>query len=294
VVNKTGLTGNYDFTLKVPPGADQFASIVAAMPDQLGLQLNTQTGPVEMLVIDHAEPVEASNQLQPQPDAGPSAIQDVSIQPKGTAEGTVHSRMLQERGATEFSNVSLQELVKFAYHVKASQLSGAPAWMSSRLFDVKVRTKESAGDAQVDLELQKLLADRFKLAVHRETKELPGYELVAGKDGAKLTEVQRQKGQLGRMSMLPGQWVANRMQVKSLVGVLEEQTGRPVTDHTGLHGVYDFTLTVKNWTGPAKTPEDAAPFLKAVSEQLGLELNPQTSRVKMLVIDHAEPVTHAE
>ena len=59
VVNKTGLTGNYDFTLKVPPDGKP-ASLLAAMPEQLGLQLNGQTGPVEMLVIEHAEPIESA------------------------------------------------------------------------------------------------------------------------------------------------------------------------------------------------------------------------------------------
>ncbi|HEX7286809.1 MAG TPA: M56 family metallopeptidase [Candidatus Angelobacter sp.] len=224
--------------------------------------------------------------------AEPVVFESVSIKPKTrpAAGEVVRTRMLQQRGAAEFSNVSLLELVKFAYHLNDSQISGAPSWASSNLYDISIRTRESASDGQVALALQNLLTDRFKLAVHRAANEVPAYELVVGKDGPKLTEVQREKGQLGNMSMQPGQWIARGMKMGSLVGLLERQTGRPVIDKTGLNGTYDFTLTVPNWTGPARTSEAATPLLQAVSEQLGLELNSQTSLVETLVIDHAEPV----
>src|SRR6185437_11279342 len=88
-----------------------------------------------------------------------------------------------------------------------------------------------------------------------------------------------------------GHFEVNAGDMPEIAGLFERQTGRAVIDKTGLNGHYNFTLMVNNWTQPAKTAEDAAPFLRAVSEQLGLELKPSTDLLEVLVIDHAEPVT---
>jgi bla regulator protein blaR1 len=311
VVDKTGLTGKYDFTMQWTTvespgaGAASSASLLTAVREQLGLQLNVQLGPVEMLIVDHAEQAKAvggplsvldpaSSQAQPQAGAAVSAIfQSVSIKPNGLpATRVVQTRMLQLNGTTELTNVSLKQILQFAYGINEAQISGGPEWLASDLYDINIKTKEPVGDQQFKLQLQKLLADRFKLAVHRELKEMPVYELRVGRDGSKLTEVQPDKAKLSKMTMNdpPGHFAAERTKIKTLAGVLETQTGRPVVDKTGLNGVYDFTLTVRDWKG-FQVPESVASLLTALPEQLGLELHPQTNLVAMLIIDHAEQDT---
>jgi uncharacterized protein (TIGR03435 family) len=145
------------------------------------------------------------------------------------------------------------------------------------------------------LELQKALAVKFHLATHRELRRLPVYELAVGPNGVKMTEVQWTKGLRRTTINNPsGHFEVNAGDTAEITRLFQAQTDRPVIDKTGLKGHYNFTLVVNDWTQPAKTPEDAAPFLRAVSEQLGLELKPASDLLEVLVIDHAEPVTNQQ
>lgn len=301
VVDSTGLTGKYDFKLQWAPGKDEPASLLSSIPEQIGLQLTPQTGPVEMIVIDRAEPAEtviASNHLlKPVSSQNPSGDAvalssgsiDLSITPKGPATGIVRSRISAMNGEAELSNVSLHDLIKFAYHLDDSQIAGGPGWLTSELYDVSASFPKHG--PPFSQELQKALADKFHLATHRELRRLPVYELAVGPNGAKMTEVQFTKGLRRTTINNPsGHFEVNAGDTAEITRLFQAQTDRPVIDKTGLKGHYNFTLVVNDWTQPAKTPEDAAPFLRAVSEQLGLELKPASDLLEVLVIDHAEPV----
>ncbi|HET6934806.1 MAG TPA: TIGR03435 family protein, partial [Candidatus Angelobacter sp.] len=136
------------------------------------------------------------------------------------------------------------------------------------------------------------------LQVHRELKPLHVYELVVAPDGQKMTETQNSsdKSKKQVFSLLqgpPGHYTGTAVKMPTLIGVLEWQLGTPIVDKTGLKGAYDFTFTVEGGqTRPL--PSDSAPLLKAVSEQLGLELKAATDPIDVLVIDHAEPVTNTQ
>jgi uncharacterized protein (TIGR03435 family) len=124
-------------------------------------------------------------------------------------------------GGFRATNVNLRFLVRVAYHVQNFQISGGPAWMSGQTYDIEAK---SSGGAEVDIRkmseeqrdefekrilsrLQTLLADRFDLAIHRETKEMPVYELVVAKGGPKLTPAAADNGKGPRgMRMRPGQF----------------------------------------------------------------------------------------
>lgn len=217
----------------------------------------------------------------------------ISIEPKGPATGIVRSRIqiLAMDGHAELSNQSLHDLLKFAYHLDDSQIAGEPAWLTSELYDVSARFPKQSG-TQFSLKLQKALADKFHLATHRELRRVPVYELSVGPNGVKMTEVQFTKGLRRTTINNPsGHFEVNAGDAAEITRLFQQQTDRPVIDKTGLKGHYNFTLVVNDWTQPAKTPEDAAPFLRAVSEQLGLELKPASDLLEVLVIDHAEPVT---
>jgi len=219
-------------------------------------------------------------------------------------------------------------LVTYAYGVQNFQISGAPGWLSSDKYDIDARMDSSVSDALKKLSqdesglerqrmLQKLLTDRCKLVVHRETKHLPLYALVIAKNGPKLHEAKSGdtypngfKGPEGRsgsgmMRMSPTQLIAQGTPLKLLVAHLSRQLGRPVIDKTGLTGKYDYTL---QWAreegqgGGIRAPEGGTPgpdtaglaepsgpsIFTALPEQLGLKLESEKGPVEIVVIDHVE------
>src|SRR6185437_12236476 len=235
------------------------------------------------------QPAESLAQSTQTTDQSSKGIQ-ISIEPKGPATGIVRSRILALNGEAELSNVSLHDLIKFAYHLDDSQIAGGPTWLTSELYDVSASFPKHG--PPFSLELQKALADKFHLATHRELRRLPVYELALGPNGAKITDVQFTKGLRRTTINNPsGHFEVNAGDAAEITRLFQQQIDRPVIDKTGLKGHYNFTLVVNDWTQPAKTPEDAAPFLRAVSEQLGLELKPASDLLEVLVVDHAEPVT---
>ena len=173
------------------------------------------------------------------------------------------------------------------------------------------------GVERLRLTLQALLADRFKLTLHRETKNLQVYELVVADGGPKMQEASpvytnpngingpegRLKGPV-MMKMGPGELTDLGATLEPLVQQLSWQLGRTVLDKTGLTGNYNFSL---RWTpgesevGMAKLmgsrpaadntqPSDSSrpSLFTAIQEQLGLKLEPQTAPMETLIIDHVE------
>ncbi len=178
----------------------------------------------------------------------------------------------------------------------------------SERYDI-VAKPEGEGDVtpdQLKPMIQALLAERFKLTLHRETKELPVYALVVAKNGPKLQEVEggptKTKG--AQMRMGRGLLNAQAVSMTMLATSLSNQLGRSVIDKTGLTGNYDVKL---EWTpdegqsfGPKEGgPEGAPPppsasgpsIFTAVQEQLGLKLEPQKGPVEILIIDRIEKAT---
>jgi uncharacterized protein (TIGR03435 family) len=146
--------------------------------------------------------------------------------------------------------------------------------------------------------LQSLLADRFKLVFHKETREEQIYDLVVDKGGSKLkVAVDTVKGSPQGLRAGRGEVTGMAAPMQQLSNFLSEQLGRSVIDKTDLDGKYDFTL---KWmpdplasggsSGPDAIPLDpSAPSLTAaVQEQLGLKLQPTKGPVEILVIDHVE------
>jgi uncharacterized protein (TIGR03435 family) len=218
-------------------------------------------------------------------------------------------------GGFRATNVNARFLVRVAYHVQNFQISGGPAWMSSETFDIEAK---SAGGPDVDirkmseeqrdefqkriqLKLQSLLADRFRLAIHRDTKEMPIYELVVAKGGPKLTPAAADNGKGPRgMRMRPGAFEGMGATLPMLAQTLSDATSRKVIDKTGITGNYDFKL---DWTpapgqmvpppGPENEtlppPDPSGPSIfTAIEEQLGLKLQATKGPVEVIVIDRAE------
>jgi len=211
------------------------------------------------------------------------------------------------------TNVSLHTLVQNAYRIQETQLTGEPEWMKTDRYDINATLDPSAVEQMRGLNekqreiigqqmLQQLLADYFKVTLHQESRDLPIYELVAAEGGVKLQKA----SDIGMTRMNVGEIIAKGAPMSILTFQLSQRLGRTVVDKTGLTGNFDFTL---RWTPDAEeqvrlraaglppklaeahstTPTDSAPPLSAaVQEQLGLKLQPQTERVPVIVIDHAE------
>jgi uncharacterized protein (TIGR03435 family) len=225
-------------------------------------------------------------------------------------------------------NITLHMLIRTAYGVEDHQISGGPNWLDSDHFEVEAKMDSSTADALHKLSedqrmlereqmLQALLADRFRLTVHRETKELPMYALVVAKNGSKLQEAKPGDtypqgikgpdgvGRQGLMRMERGQVTGRGLDMTFLARLLTQELGRTVLDKTGLTGNYDFTLQFKTddsqgamfkgpesgQPSPAETPspDSSGPSIfTALQEQLGLKLESKKGAVDILVIDHAE------
>src|SRR5262249_30632256 len=142
-------------------------------------------------------------------------------------------RLSLSHGTLTFVGYSLRNLLLQAYDVNASQIVGCPSWCDSDVFDVIGKAKDpDAPPEQVRLMLQSLLADRFKLAVHREQRELAGYSLVVGKSGSKLKSA-REEEVIG-VSTTGYARAFTKMPINGLVNFLAGLARQPVVDNSGL------------------------------------------------------------
>src|ERR1022692_2234194 len=142
-------------------------------------------------------------------------------------------------------SVSMSELLMRAYDVERDQITG-PGWMETERFSISAKVPEGATKEQFLQMLQNLLAERFKMAAHREQKEMAVLELQVTKGGHKLKE-STDAPPPGRNVMMfingRGRYQAVQQPIGNLVSMISNQLGKPVIDATGLKGKYDFTLS---------------------------------------------------
>jgi uncharacterized protein (TIGR03435 family) len=194
-------------------------------------------------------------------------------------------------GTLTMRHVSLKSCIQWAYGLSGFQISG-PGWLGSDRFDITAKVANPAKDDQLRLMLQSLLAERFKLALHRDQKEEQVYVLTVSKNGPKFHE---SKGD-GSSRMMPGRFgfTAQRTSMPQLAEYLAIPMRRPVLDRTGLTGRYDFAMDLTPYTTGNAQPQDMAGMvLTAVQDQLGLKLESQKGPLAFLVVEHAERVPTA-
>jgi uncharacterized protein (TIGR03435 family) len=213
-------------------------------------------------------------------------------------------------GRLNANGVTVKFLIQQAYGIKDFQITGGPNWIGSDRYDISTKAE---GEGQITPEqlrqmMQSLLADRFQLTFHRETKEMPVYALVVGKNGPKMHQTERapdgdREGRGGaQIRVSRGQITAQGMSMAMLSNQLSNRLGRNVLDKTGLTGNYDFTLEFTPegmqgmGMGPREGGADAPPpvdspgpsIFTAVQEQLGLKLESQKGPVEILILDRIE------
>jgi uncharacterized protein (TIGR03435 family) len=237
------------------------------------------------------------------PESTDSASFDVAaIKPSGPDSGNGLSvKFLPDGFAAR--NASVRLLIKIAYNLNDDEVSGGPAWIGLKKFDIDAKrdaaTTSSTDRAQTRLMLQSLLRDRFKLKLRSETKEMATFALVVAKGGPKLKrsttpdEAVRFQGGLGSIT-------ASNATLDQLAAAVEDWVGHPVENMTGLDGKYDFKL---EWTpdqASVLSPADAASspppphdysgptIFTAVQQQLGLSLQSRKIQAPCEIVESVE------
>jgi uncharacterized protein (TIGR03435 family) len=258
----------------------------------------------------------------------------------GLGEGPNMIRMgiMNAPDAFSATGVTVKDLVQNAYGVQNYQVSGGPDWFGTERLEIDAKMDSAVADALKKLStddralmrqkmLQALLADRFKLTIHRETKELAVYTLVIAKSGLKMQEAKPDstppdaaaarggRGGRGGINMMGGAegftMTATAIPMTSLTRNLSQLLKRPVVDKTGLTGNYDVTLKFmtdemaalvgsgaqmavpggSSSSGMAPAPTGDASFptlLVAVQEQLGLKLEAGKGQAEFISVEHVE------
>ncbi|HEV8394009.1 MAG TPA: M56 family metallopeptidase [Vicinamibacterales bacterium] len=220
-------------------------------------------------------------------------------------------------------NNAVRSLIRSAYGLQNYQILGGPDWMSSDRYDVSARAVETASREQLGLMLRRLLSERFKLVVQRETREIPIYALVVARPGRPLGPAlrpaavdcmaivaaaeqrgvapdlpapQRDRPACGTRSM-PGAMIGTGVSMSDLARNLAGPAERMVVDKTSLKGPWDLDLryvmnqTAPNIPGVPPPPDDGASLFTALQEQLGLKLEPQRAAVDVLLVVSIERPT---
>jgi uncharacterized protein (TIGR03435 family) len=270
------------------------------------------------IALPLASPTAASPQT-----AKPLAFDVATIKPSNATAGGMGLAKSSPDGIS-IVNATAKSLIANAYGIKQDLISGGPSWVGSSEYDVEAKVVATGEVSslrlsrdQLKLMMQTLLADRLKLVVHTETKELPVYDLTVARSGPKLQQAKPGdtypnglKGPDGRsgagmMMMIDGNFTGQAIPMSGLVDTLSLALHRTVVDKTGLTGRYDISIPLpreESGTGPMPSspgdssissasppPDTSGPTLfNIVEEQLGLKLVSTKGPVPTIVIDHIE------
>ena len=234
---------------------------------------------------------------QAQPRAQQNATFDV-VSVKPSPPDARLSETTYDAGSLIAHGVNLKQLIEWAYQVTDVQVSGGPAWQDSKFFDVEAKAAGAHTKDELLRMLQPVLADRFKLALHRETKQMAVQILAAGGHSSELHPAQGGPANV-RMQFVPqevssditieviGQSASARYLADYLTGVF----GTLVVDRTGLAGRFDFKVDIAVNQDQVIANKRAAMMgvLTDAMPRLGFKLTSRKEAVEVLVIDQAEP-----
>jgi len=319
-----------------PAGVAALAFPVVAMLTLLPLR--SQSGGTTQSLTTQSQMFQAPSGQSPSPSSAQPASTGASTLPTFDAISVKQSNGADPRGLLQFqpggrfvmTNIPLRPLISLAYKLPVTGnrgvMIGAPDWVDSVPYNIEARAQGNPPREQMILMLQSMLADRFKLAAHWETREMPVYALVMTKVGKTGPQLVAHAADNSTCRALPAQSPAplqpgeapprmpppcgggflvgpGHIGTESTLGSLAkslswfQQIDRAVVDMTGLSGTFDITVDYVPFApGPGVRGADAtgadqslpSTIFTALQEQLGLKLEPQTGPVDVLVIDHVE------
>ncbi len=213
-----------------------------------------------------------------------------------TTPSPPHSVSLNiSHGRVTLQAAALRQIIGLAYGIQRVRVQGGGAWLDSDLFDIvaKCENADTTRD-EVRSMLRTLLEERFQLAAHRETKNLPVYTLAVAKNGSKLQHAKDDEkpaavARVGRLAY-------RKTSIATLVNTLANLLGNPVLDKTGIQGLYDINLEWAADDGAAASGNGGKPLdagqsgpslFTSLEEQLGLKLSAEKGPVEVLLIDRA-------
>jgi bla regulator protein BlaR1 len=268
------------------------------------------------------------------PAIGSQAFEVASVKPNKSGDGRIGFQ-IQPGGRFTATNVPVRELIRMAYGIQSFQLVGGPDWIGSERFDIVAKAESDPPPSPpggppgpILMMVRNLLVERFKLAVHNETRDLPIYALVMARadgrlgpqfrasqvDCAAVRAAARGRGGPPLAPPKPGERppcgmfggfgriAAGGVSIAQLAMSLSPRVNRVVLDRTGLTGLYEFELEFTPDQMPQGPPPPGAPPLPpidpngpsiftALQEQLGLKLDAQRGPVEVLIIDGVEQPT---
>ncbi len=183
---------------------------------------------------------------------------------------------------------TLKDLIRIAYQVKEHQIAG-PSWIAAEKYEIAAIMPAGANRSQAPEMLRALLAQRFHLELHRETRKMPAYALVAARGGPKLIAVAGPEGRNAWAGANTGRVHLKAASLATFADLLSKAADRPVIDATGLSGLYDIDLTYSPELNVAAA-ESSPALAQALQEQLGLKLEKRDIQVELLVVDRADKV----
>jgi uncharacterized protein (TIGR03435 family) len=266
--------------------------------------------------------VNAQRGQTPATGTKPPAFDVASVKPT-QVRGSSYT-MIHPGGRFTATNFTLRGLITRAYRLQNDQVEGGPRWVNSDGFDIAAKAEGNPSAEQVLLMVRALLAERFKLTVRNETRQLATYALVMARSDGTTGPQLRGSSEKDCVSALPagngvpplfdrnhpfcgalysptGHWTGRGVSMEALANDLTRVVSRVVLNRTGLIGKFDLDL---QWTDlmallqPGGSPSDAPPpadnptsIYTALQEQLGLKLESTKAPVNVLVIDHVEQPT---
>jgi uncharacterized protein (TIGR03435 family) len=307
-------------------GSDLKSRIEAVMMNRSSLKLSyPKKGLLAVAAIVSLLSVVLAGSMRHSQVAAPLTFEAASVKPAGPRSGLtwgscrgtdpsggggwIASRILPGMsrpappalGRCSITRASLKQILQAAYDLAPTvEITGGPAWFDSDRFDIDAKAEDPSKttEAQLQQMLQQLLADRFKLKLHREEKEVSGFLLVVDRNGSKVKEVSETVNvppERGMQGGRPGDMNYRAAPMSLLAQFLSGVFGRPVQDKTGLTGRYTFTLkwalAENDFVPPefARPPDPAGPSLvTALQEQLGLRLQSGKVPILIVVVDSAE------
>jgi uncharacterized protein (TIGR03435 family) len=274
-----------------------------------------------MICLAAFTPVNSFSQINAVQPATRPEFEAASIKP--SASSRLMGTMLRD-GKLIATGASLKALVALAYEVRETEISGGLNWVGSERFDVNAKAAQPVGTSDLRLMIRALLEDRFQLRIHRDTKEMPVYALMIGKNGPKLKasndldctdpSVYTPPPQLptpgqpagpvsircGNFYVLNDRLQGRKITLTQLASTLSNMNvvEQRVVDQTGITGTFDIDLqwdpssrTSSGSTDPTPDNKNSPHILEAFQEQLGLRLQSQVSPVQVIVIDNATKPT---
>jgi uncharacterized protein (TIGR03435 family) len=195
-------------------------------------------------------------------------------------------------GTLRMKDVSVQTCIKWAYSVQASQISG-PAWIDSDKFDITAKADGPATEEQMKLMMQALLADRFRLSFHHQSKELKAFVLTVAKGGAKVHPAAAPDARPFRQNSANGS-VVKSTTIREFGDFISGPLQMPVVDETGLTGKYDFVIDFTPYLpDPSHNmgvdrPDSTSILMAALEGELGIKMESRKTQVEVMIVDHVE------